>query len=40
MTIEEQLPFEKNTRKEDRDKAQNIEGTSGGVGLHARRKSK
>ena len=33
---EKQLPFGQNTRKEDKDKAQNIEGHSREVGQHAR----
>ena len=36
MTSEKQLPFEQNTRKEVKDKAQNIGGHSREVGLHAR----
>jgi hypothetical protein len=39
MTIEKQLPFEKITRKEDRDKGQNIKEDSDEVGLQARRNS-
>ena len=34
-----QLPFGKNTMKEDEDKGKNIEGHSGEVGLHARTRS-
>ena len=33
---EKQLPFGQNTMKEDKDKAQNIEGHSREVGQHAR----
>ena len=36
MTSEKQLPFGQNTRKEVEDKAENIEGNSERVGLHAR----
>ncbi len=39
MTSEKQLPFGQNTRKEVKDKAKNIEGHSGEVGLHARTRS-
>ena len=39
MTSEKQLPFERNTEKEMKDKAQNIEGHSEEVGLHARTNS-
>ncbi len=35
MTSEKQLPFDQNTRKEVKDKAQNIGGHSGEVGLNA-----
>jgi hypothetical protein len=37
MTSEKQLPFGQNTRKEVKDRAENIEGHSGEVGLHARK---
>ncbi len=36
LTSEKQLPFGQNTMKEERDKAQNIEGHSGEVELQAR----
>ena len=39
MTSEKQLPFERNTEKEMKDKAQNIEGHSEEVGLCARTNS-
>ena len=39
MTSEKQLPFERNTVKEMKDKAQNIEEHSEEVGLHARTNS-
>jgi hypothetical protein len=37
MTSEKQLPFGQNTRKEVKDKAENIEGHSESVGQHARK---
>ena len=39
MTNEKHQPFEQNTRKEEKVLAQNIEGHSGEVGLHARTRS-
>ena len=39
MTSEKQLPFGRNTKKEMKDRAKNIEGHSGEVGLHARTRS-
>ncbi len=39
MTSEKQLPFEQNTRKEEKFRAQNIEGNSDDKGLHARTNS-
>ncbi len=39
MTSEKQLPFERNTEKEMKDEAQNIEGHSEEEGQHARTNS-